>query len=256
MSDYPDRLFPHSNLRWLMSSAERAALLRVLEVAEAPGAIEVGTAYGGCLEQIRRHAEFVYSIDLLPEIGARLASGMPNVEFLAGDSKDLIGVALRKCVERRKPPGFILIDGDHRYEGVRSDINAVLQFRPERPLWVLMHDSSNPECRAGIADAAWQSNPCVHSVELDFVMGTLSDDPDFVNMIWGGLAIALLLPEPRQGALKINASGARSQAALYRLSDHYPSLANRLRRWWRVKKKGLDRRLARLKGPPRRQSQP
>lgn len=251
MNDYSQRLFPHSHLRWLMSDAERAALLRVLQVAEAPSAIEIGTAHGGCLEQIRRHAEFVYSIDLLPEVGARLGPEMPNVEFLTGDSKDLIGVALGKCVERRKPPGFILIDGDHRYEGVRGDINAVLQFQPERPLWILMHDSSNPECRAGIADSDWKSNPHVHEVNLDFVMGTLSDDPEFVNMIWGGLAIALLLPEPRRGALKINASGARSQAALYRLSDHYPSLTNCIRRWWRVKKKGLDRRLARFRGAPR-----
>jgi hypothetical protein len=230
-----------------MEPAERVALLHVLRIAEPESAIEVGTDCGGSLEQICRHARSAYSIDLSPDVRARLEPEMPEVEFLTGDSREMIGVALRKCSDRGLPLGFVLLDGDHRPEGVRGDIEAVLAHRPTRPVWVLIHDSSNPGCRAGIAGSDWGGHPHVHAVDLDFVTGALCDDPEFLNQIWGGFALALLLPEPRRGALRIHASSARHHAALLRASDHGPGLAKRIRRWWRIKRKGLDRRIQALR---------
>jgi hypothetical protein len=116
-------------------------------------------------------------------------------------------------------------------------------------LWILLHDSGNPECRAGIADARWHENPHVHVVDLDFVSGGLAGPGEFRDMIWGGLAIALLLPEPRTGGLQVAASAAHTQAALYRASIHYPSFANSVRRFLRTKGKGLTRRLAATRRP-------
>jgi len=246
--DYAGVLYPGASRPWLMSHAERTALLRVLEVARPAAAIEVGTCQGGCLEQIRQRADFVYSIDIDPEVAASMAPDMPNVEFLTGDSKEMIAHALKQCADRSQLVGFALIDGDHRYAGVQNDIHALLAYHPSRPLWILMHDSGNPECRAGIAEARGAASPHVHMVDLDFVAGTLSEDAGFPNQIWGGLAIALLLPEPRPGALAIAASAAKNQAALYRVSEQYPSLANHARRWLRVKRQRLDRRLDRLRG--------
>ena len=75
----------------------------------------------------------------------------------------------------------------------------------------------------------------------------MSEDLLFEGMIWNGFAIALLLPERRQGELEIAVSAARNQAVLYRRSIHYPSLSNALRRWLRVKRKGLHRRVDALK---------
>ncbi len=244
--DYSNTLYPGHSLPWLMSHAERSALLHLLELTRPSAAIEVGTCHGGCLEQIRRRADFVYSIDINPEVAAKLAPGMPNVDFLTGDSKEMIGCALDKCMQRNQHLGFALIDGDHSYAAVQNDIHALLAYRPKRPLWVLMHDSGNPECRRGIAEARWSGNPHVHMVDLDFVTGGISEDIEFERQIWGGLGIALLLPELRQGDLCVAASASKNQAALLKASDHYPSALRRAMRWLRVKRKGLDRRLDRI----------
>ncbi|MES1166939.1 MAG: class I SAM-dependent methyltransferase [Pseudomonadota bacterium] len=240
-------LYPGSDpaREWLMSHAERMALLHVLEFARPAAALEVGTAHGGSLQHIRRFAQQTYSIDILPGVRERLAPVMPGVEFLTGDSRQLIGEVLARCTERNTPLGFALIDGDHTREAVRSDLAALLAVRPQGPLWVLMHDSSNPGCRAGIATAPWADNPYVHLVDLDFVTGTLSDDPRFPRQLWGGLALALLQPEPRRHPLQITTTAPCHHAALWRASIHYPSAANWLRHWLEVKRKGLARRLGR-----------
>lgn len=244
---YSSLLYEHAlpNRIWMMSHGERAALLQVLRRAQPVCAIEIGTAEGASLEQIRRYAQITYSIDIDPAVRLRLGPLMPNVEFLTGDSKELIGVAVQRCEQNSQPLGFVHIDGDHHYAGVQGDIHALLRYQPTRPLWVLMHDSSNPECRSGIAEARWAENPHVHMVDLDFVAGTLSEDPNFPGQIWGGFAIALLLPEPRPGELEISASARKNFQALYRASWHARKRWLQLRFWVNVKMKGLRRRLDR-----------
>jgi hypothetical protein len=230
---------------WMMSHGERGALIQVLRRSQPVSALEIGTAEGGSLAQIRRYAQATYSIDIDPGVAARLAPSMPGVEFLTGDSKELIGVALQRCVERAQPLGFALIDGDHRYAGVQGDIHALLRCQPTRPLWILLHDSSNPECRRGIAEARWADNPHVHLVDLDFVTGTLSEDPLFPGQIWGGLALALLLPEPRTGVLDPVASAGKNFRALYRASWHSAASWGYWRCLLRLKLQGARRRLRR-----------
>ncbi len=240
-----DLLYPpwRSDRGWLMSHAERCAVLHVLQVGHPISALEVGTAQGGCLQHIRRHARRTYSLDLLPEVRDRLAPEMPDVEFLIGDSKQMIPRALAACEERGEPLGFALIDGDHTCAGVRGDLIALLAYRPTCPLWVLMHDSTNPGCREGIATAPWSANPHVHMVDLDFVNGAMSESPEFRGMLWGGLAIALLRPEPRQHELTVAASAVTTYENLFRASRHNPTLINWVRHWIEVKRRGLARRL-------------
>lgn len=231
--------------RWLMSHAERAAVLHVLQISQPVAALEVGTDQGGCLQHIRRFAKKTYSIDILPEVSQRLIPDMPEVEFLVGDSKQLIGRATSAIDAQGLSLGFVLIDGDHTFAGVKADLTALLTYRPKAPLWVLMHDSTNPGCREGIADAPWAENPHVHLVDLDFVQGALSESPDFHRMLWGGLGLALLLPEPRRHSLEIAASGAKTYEALFRVSKHNPTLINWVRNWIETKRRGLARRLQR-----------
>ncbi len=194
------------------------------------------------MDQIRRFATTSYSIDISPQVREKLSVRMPNVEFLTGNSAELIADALNRCEKRGQPLGFVLIDGDHSYAGVQGDIHALLKFRPSRDVWVLMHDSFNPECRRGIAAANWSGSPYVHCVELDFIHGGISDDPEFPGQMWGGLAIALLRPNPRLHSLEIEFSGKSTFNALYRTSWHPPTLHNMLRRWAHTKRKGLARR--------------
>jgi len=64
----------------------------------------------------------------------------------------------------------------------------------------------------------WAENPHVHMVDLDFVTGSLSQDPTF-EACFGGLGPRLMLPEVRTERLEIAASASLNQAALYRVPN-------------------------------------
>ena len=100
---------------------------------------------------------------------------------------------------------FALGDSDHSTAGVRKDLENLLHFRPNAPLYTMKHDSSNPVCREGLRRAKWEANPCVQA-ELDFVPGTV-----FRGELWGGLASGILLPHERSGRFEIT---ARSELTL------------------------------------------
>ena len=78
-------------------------------------------------------------------------------------------------------------------------MEIILGIRPPRPMVVVFHDSFNPTCRAGIRTAPWADCPYVARLDIDFVPGRLVDiegDP-FSGQMWGGLAVAVLTPEPQ-----------------------------------------------------------
>jgi hypothetical protein len=230
---------------WAMEYAERFALIGLLEHLRPPVAIEIGTHLGGSLGVIAAFAGRAYSLDIDPGCAERLRAKHPNVEFVTGSSR----VTLRPLIERldreRAGLGFVLIDGDHSEAGARADAEDVLRFRPTRPLYVLLHDSFNPDVRRGIRSIDWQASPFVHLVEVDFIPGTSFDRTAPPGQMWGGLALAVLLPEPRRSPLRVIARHDFLFQTALRASPHglahepvSPPLP-RLRR-------GLLRRLARL----------
>jgi hypothetical protein len=125
--------------------------------------------------------------------------------------------------------GFVLVDCDHSREGVRRDIDALMAWRPTIPLFIVMHDSFNPECRAGLRTANWSANGYVEYVELDFVAGSVSPTPQFRGELWGGLAVAKLAATPRPGPLEIVARAEMTFARAYRQPSQ-PSIATRVLR--------------------------
>jgi len=229
-----------------MSHAERCAVLQILRIARPAASLEIGTSGGGCLQHIRAHSQRTFSIDINPDVATRLSVEMPDVEFLTGNSPDLIHEVFRRCGARRDPLGFILVDGDHSYRGVLADLLAILAHVPSSSLWVVMHDTANPECRRGIEAAPWSAHPHVHMVDLDFIPGSLCEGDPFRNQLWGGLGVALLRPDARTGPLPAVTIPNLTYSALFRASLDYPSIANRIRRWWRVKRRGLQRRFPQL----------
>ncbi len=252
--DYP--------LDWSMSGPERTALVQLLDRTRPPVAIEVGTHHGGSLQVIAPRAGRVYSIDIDPAVANSLEGRFPNVEFRTGDSRTILPMLLREIEARGEELGFVLIDGDHTGPGVLADITAVLRYAPRRPLYVLLHDSFNPPCRAGMLAAAWRDCPHVHEVEIDFVGGVAMREAcpwDGPNL-WGGLALALLLPEKRAGGLVIRQSLHDAYHLLASLSCHNPRRLRYLKYqcWlaWRHPRKlfrkaaGKLGRLLRLAGPP------
>ncbi|MES4787707.1 MAG: hypothetical protein C4294_19995, partial [Nitrospiraceae bacterium] len=146
-----------------------------------------------------------------------------------GDSHQTLTPLLAELQTTGSEPSFVLIDGDHTYHSVKRDVEAMLKFVKARSLYMLMHDSFNPDCRQGIRDANWVGNPYVHYVELDFVPGNISDHPSFYRQMWAGLALAILLPTARQSDLIIQAS----HEALFRIvlaQSAHQSPLNKVRR--------------------------
>jgi len=194
----------------MMSPSEQVAMVFLLEHLRPKVAIEIGTRFGGSLQVLAQFCDRVYSIDIDPDVPKRLAGKFPNVEYLTGPSDDLLPPLINRLQRERAELSFALIDGDHSTDGVRKDVDNVLRFRPVVPLYIVMHDSLNPACRAGLREAQWAANPVVHAVELDFVAGIVNPAPA-CRGIWGGLAVGIALPYERSGRFQIT---ARSELTL------------------------------------------
>lgn len=236
-----DALFSDYYLEgWQMSFDQRFALIGVLSQIKPEISIEIGTFRAGSLSAIARFSQQVYSIDIDSEIPARYGQRFPNVTFEIGRSADVLPELLAHIRSGDRNLGFVLIDGDHSTEGVRQDCNLILTYEPRQPLYVMMHDTFNPAVRQGILSADWQKNPYVHEVHLDFVPGTFRDHKGRSDYreLWGGLGLAILLPEQRAGDLRLITRCDYAHDVLLRHSTHYRQLSgiNRLlagfRRYW------------------------
>jgi hypothetical protein len=209
---------------WQMTQCEKFVLKSILDKADTKVAIEVGTFEGGSLQLISSKIEKVFSLDINSETQNSLKNEFKNVEFLIGDSKILLPKLIENLQSEAAPLGFVLIDGDHSTEGVRNDINAVLRFVPNRPIYVLIHDSFNPECRQGIRNADWNKCPYVHFLEIDFVSGMYFNtalECIQSKSMWAGLAVAIMLPEKRNFDLKISESQKDLFDVVYSQSYHH-----------------------------------
>lgn len=91
-----------------------------------------------------------------------------------------------------------------------------------------MHDSFNPMCRRGIMTASWTSNPYVHMVELDFVVGRFvtQEEGDNYLQMWCGLGLGVLLPERRTGDVIMR----ENESLMYRTALQHS--VYRFHRWW------------------------
>jgi Cephalosporin hydroxylase len=196
-----------SMVDWAMSPAEQIAIIYLLEILKPRVSIEIGTCRGGSLQILAKLSEKVYSLDIDPEVPQRLAGKHPNVEYIIGSSRTTLPPLVAQLQKTNQLVSFVLVDGDHSAEGVRCDIDNILQFQPVTPLFIVMHDSYNPECRKGITSANWAGNPYVHLVELDFISGTLNPARAFRGELWGGLGLAVLLPEKRSGRFEVTGRG-------------------------------------------------
>jgi len=197
-------LYPHCLLEnWQMNESERIAISGLLARHRPFCSIEVGTYHGGSLSVISQYSRTVFSIDIDAAVPSRLA--FPNVNFLIGQSGLILPILLRELDDAGTSVEFILIDGDHSASGVAADIASVLAYVPKRPLFVLLHDSFNPDCRRGMSEAAWDSSPYCHWIDLDFVPGRIVETPGpFQGDLWGGLAAAYFCPAPRTTKLQIS----------------------------------------------------
>lgn len=207
---YHELLFPGVLWEnWQMTESERIALTGILARVRPRGALEVGVYYGGSLSLTAQYCERILAIDIDPAICERF-SKPDNVDLLIGDSEKMIPRALERFDEMKLPLEYVLIDADHSANGVRRDLNLVLKYKPRRPMVILAHDSANAECRKGILSANWNENPHVHFVQCDFVPGQIIEHSvhNGRGEVWGGLALAYLDPQPREGEAVVSQGAA------------------------------------------------
>ena len=203
--------------QWLMTDAERSALSALLSELRPECAIEIGTYRAGSLKIISKFCKQVYTLDIDPGFRDTYKERFPDVQFIVGDSGETLPPLLEKIQRSGEPLGFILIDADHTENGMRRDINNVLRYTPTRPLYIVMHDSFNPDCRRGMLTADWSSNPHVHMVELDYIVGRFisKEEGDSYRQMWCGFALAILLPETRHGKVLIHQNGGLMFQKIY-----------------------------------------
>ena len=217
-------LYPNvPTVNWQMLSSERIALTGLLARLRPRRALEVGVFHGGSLSLIAQFCERVWALDVDPEVPHRFRVPS-NVDLRIGDPTSVLANMLDELDAADESLDFVFIDADHSAEGIRRDIETLIQRpRPPRePMFVLMHDSANPECRRGISSAGWAACPYVHHVELDFVPGQIVEYAavwDGRIEVWGGFALAYLSPEARSGDLTVSAASAQTIAAIQRCAN-------------------------------------
>lgn len=209
-----------------MTQQERSVFIRLLSKVQSECSIEVGTFKGGSLSAMAKWSKGVYSLDINNDYIQKLRPLHRNVEFIVGDC----AVTLPRLIDQLNilpySVDFILIDASHETKDVKRDIENVIRYVPtQKPCWILMHDSFKPECRLGMKLANWELSPYVHFVHLDLVPGVFNPDRSMTC----GLAIALMLPEKRQGDLVVYEDCDFPFDVLEKHSIHHRSVMNRLR---------------------------
>lgn len=211
------------NLRWQMTRAERLAFQNILNALKPRIALEVGTDEGGSLQAIMQYATAAISIDINMTNQMRLKK-LPcfaNVEFVVGNSNELLPDLVSLINLKGLGINFILIDGDHSTVGMSRDLEAVLEIEPQETICILMHDSFMPSVRRAILNVDWQAYPHVHYIEVDYTPGCLLPwDQIGTFKLVGGLAVVLLKPFVRSEPLNIYQSHNTSFNALLPLASN------------------------------------
>lgn len=175
---------------WQMSLGERAAVEGVLGQLRPAVAVEIGTAEGACLRRIAAHAAEVHSFDL-----GRPSLPVPgNATLHTGDSHELLPRFLAGLAGAGRTVDFAMVDGDHSPEGVRRDIEDLLDSPAVSGTVILFHDVANERVREGIEAVRFERWPKVGHVDLDWISGQLFAEPALRNELWGGLGLVVVDP--------------------------------------------------------------
>lgn len=172
-----------------MSFGERAALEGVLGQLKPRVAVEIGTYEGGSLRFLARHSEHVHTLDMYDLVKDRTPFG--NVTFHTGDSRVVLPALLSDLEREQSDVDFALIDGDHSADGVRHDLESLLDSSAARSTVIMLHDTMNEEVRSGIERAGISARPEVVYHELDFFPGYEFVGGHFDGQVWGGLGLVI-----------------------------------------------------------------
>jgi hypothetical protein len=114
------------------------------------------------------------------------------VTLHTGDSHELLPRFLAEVTEQGGNVDFVMVDGDHSPEGVRQDLEDLLNSRCLARSVILIHDTANPRVRSGVDAVRFEAWPKVAHVELDWIPGHLFAEPALRNELWYGLGLVLV----------------------------------------------------------------
>jgi predicted O-methyltransferase YrrM len=175
---------------------ELAPLIGLLRTHRLETVVEIGTARGGTLWLWCRLADpeaVIVGIDLAAAPGLRsYAASQQTLRFLASDShlaatrEALVGILTGRPID------FLMIDGDHTYEGVRRDFELYSPLVAEGGL-IAFHDIVRPShqesCRV---DVLWDE------IKAGFRHVEIRERPgDRAWEQWGGIGVLFQPSSPR-----------------------------------------------------------
>jgi hypothetical protein len=179
-----------SDSGWRMTLGERAVLEGVLSQRKPQLAVEIGTAERGSLRRIAVHAGEVHFFDLITPQAP--VDEMPNVTLHTGDSRQLMPEMLNRFAEEGRNVDFVFVDGRQSADGVRGNLDDLLSSPAVADTVILIHDTANEQVRSGLDAVHYAAYPKVAHVNLDFVPGYMSRDPDHLHELAGGLGIVMV----------------------------------------------------------------
>jgi hypothetical protein len=158
----------------MMSPSERIALVGLLELLRPERSLEIGYAYGGSTEQLSNYSGEVWTVDVNERV-LECSTRFKNVKACHATSQE----AFAGFLNDGRRFDFCLLDGDHTKQGASGDLRMAVQVADV----IIMHDSANPECRAGYEEALGE---CDVYANLDWIDGRIQVDGP-----WGGFGIAV-----------------------------------------------------------------
>ena len=87
---------------------------------------------------------------------------------------------------------FVLVDGDHSAEGVRRDIEDLLNSDAVQHSIIVIHDVNNEQVRRGLDGIRYRGWRKVEYVELDWVPGYMFREERLRHELWGGLGVIVV----------------------------------------------------------------
>ena len=164
-----------ANENWLMSAREKLCLIGLLELLRPKKSLEFGFHRGGATAWLAKFSESVITVDVNEYVDDAPKS-FPNVTSWNSTTEE----AVERIKKGRLSFDLAIIDADHSRKAVSRDLEGILPYADI----ILLHDSSNPDCRKGMLGVLGKQDS--HAYNLDLISSSIKHDG-----LWGGIGIAV-----------------------------------------------------------------
>src|SRR4030042_5987678 len=191
-----------------MSHSEKLTLSALLHQHEPVCSIVIGKDKGNILPLIAHYSKVAFSLcrDSLIE---EKFNHLKNTRFLNGPITLVLPALLQELTANNIPVDLILINDNYSAEEMKNNLNIILSYQPMKQLFILIHNSFNPDCRKGIQETDWKQSPFLDFVDLDFIPGRMiADESPPRKQLFGGLCLACLHHSPHKNEVKIQTPAA------------------------------------------------